>query len=80
MKVGIRKFSLKKRIAARLSWKRFLRHRLGLKMPRGWGWITNPKKALYNRIYYRTTVGINDLGKKALKDINKHVKNQLNKK
>ena len=27
------------------------------KAPRGYGWITNPKKALYNRVYYRTTRG-----------------------
>ena len=30
---------------------------LGLKAPRGWGWITNPKKAAYNRVYNRTTRG-----------------------
>jgi hypothetical protein len=52
-----RKPSLKKRIAARTSWKRYARHSLGLKAPRGWGWLTNPKKAAYNRIYYRTSKG-----------------------
>lgn len=57
MKVGIRTPSLKKRIAARTSWKRYARQSLGLKVPRGYGWITNPKKALYNRVYYRTTRG-----------------------
>jgi len=62
MKIGIRKPSLNKRISARLSVKRFLRHSLGLKAPRGWGWITNPRRALYNRIYYRTTVGVGLLG------------------
>ncbi|HUY32795.1 MAG TPA: hypothetical protein VMV69_08435 [Pirellulales bacterium] len=35
----------------------------GGKAPRGWGWLTNPKKALYNRIYHRTTFGIEDLFK-----------------
>ncbi|ATL46458.1 hypothetical protein COR50_04305 [Chitinophaga caeni] len=55
MKFGIRKPSLKKRIAARTSWKRYARHSLGFKAPRGWGWLTNPKKAAYNRMYYRTT-------------------------
>jgi hypothetical protein len=49
MKFGFRKFSLKKRISARTSWKRYARHSLGLKAPRGWGWLTNPKKAAYNR-------------------------------
>jgi hypothetical protein len=31
---------------------------MGLKAPRGWGWLTNPKRAAYNRIYNRTTVGL----------------------
>jgi hypothetical protein len=57
MKFGFRKPSIKKRIAARTSLKRVLRHSLGLKAPRGWGWLTNPKKAAYNRAYNRTTVG-----------------------
>lgn len=38
-----------------------MRHSLGLKAPRGWGWLTNPRKAMYNRIYNRTTFGIGDL-------------------
>jgi hypothetical protein len=57
MKFGLRIPSLKKRIAARTSPARFLRHSLGLKAPRGLGWVTNPKRALYNRLYNRTTVG-----------------------
>jgi hypothetical protein len=57
MKIGFRIPSFKKRLAARTSWKRVLRHSLGLKAPRGWGWLTNPRKAAYNRIYNRTTVG-----------------------
>lgn len=57
MKIGFRTPSLKKRIAARTSVKRYVRHNLGLKAPRGWGWVTNPKKAAYNRVYNRTTVG-----------------------
>ncbi len=57
MRFGIRRFSLKKRIAARTSVKRYVRHNLGLKAPRGWGWLTNPRKAAYNRIYNRTTIG-----------------------
>jgi hypothetical protein len=54
---GFRKFSLNKRIAARTSLKRVVRHSLGLKAPKGWGWITNPKRATYNRAYYRRTKG-----------------------
>jgi hypothetical protein len=38
MKFLIRKPSLKKRIAARLSVKRMLRHYMGMKMPHGSGW------------------------------------------
>jgi len=33
-----------------------VRHRLGLKAPRGWGWLTNPRRAAYNRVYSRTTI------------------------
>lgn len=51
---GIRKPSLRKSIAARTSVKRVVRHNLGLKAPRGWGWLTNPKRALYNRAYSGT--------------------------
>ncbi len=57
MKFGYRKPSLKKRISARTSYKRYLRHNLGLKAPRGYGWLTNPKKASYNRIYNKTSKG-----------------------
>ena len=55
MKFGIRKRSLRKRVAARTSVKRMARHNLGLKAPRGFGWFTNPKRAAYNRVYNRTS-------------------------
>jgi hypothetical protein len=57
MQFGFRIPSLTKRIAARTSVKRVIRHNLGLKAPKGWGWITNPKKAAYNRVYNRTSRG-----------------------
>jgi len=57
VRFGFRIPSFKKRLSARTSLKRAVRHRLGLKAPRGWGWITNPRKAAYNRIYSRTTRG-----------------------
>ncbi len=57
MKFGFRIPSLNKRIAARTSVKRMIRHNLGFKAPRGMGWLTNPKKAAYNRIYHRTSRG-----------------------
>jgi hypothetical protein len=55
MKFGPRIPSLNKRIAARTSWRRYVRHSLGVKAPRGYGWLTNPRRAAYNRIYSRTT-------------------------
>lgn len=67
MKFGMRTPSLKKRIAARTSTKRFIRHNLGVKASRGWGWLTNPKKAAYNRVYNRTTFDIFELIKKLFK-------------
>lgn len=54
MRFGYRRPSWKKPIAARASWKRYVRHSLGFKAPRGYGWLTNPKKAAY-RVYNRTT-------------------------
>jgi hypothetical protein len=57
MKFGLRRPSLAKRLSARTSLRRAVRHRLGLKAPRGWGWLTNPRRAAYNRIYRRTTRG-----------------------
>lgn len=55
MKIGLRTPSLKRRVAARTSPARLVRHRLGLKAPRGWGWLTDPRRAAYNRVYARTT-------------------------
>ena len=57
VKFGFRIPSLTKRISARTSLKRYVRNNLGLKAPRGWGWLTNPRKAAYNRVYNRTTRG-----------------------
>ena len=57
MKYGFRKPALRGRIAARTSWKRAVRQSLGLKAPRGWGWLTNPKRAAHNRVDNRTTTG-----------------------
>jgi hypothetical protein len=57
MKFGYRLPSFKKRIAARTSTKRYIRQSLGIKATKGYGWITNPKKAAYNRVYNRTTTG-----------------------
>ena len=57
MKFGFRIPSITKRIAARTSVKRIVKNELGLKAPSGYGWITNPKKFIYNKVYNKTTVG-----------------------
>lgn len=67
MKFGMRMPSLNKRIAARTSIKRQLVHRAGFKMPRGWGWVRDPKKYAYNKVYNRTTFDIFKLLKKLFK-------------
>jgi hypothetical protein len=55
----VRKPSLKGKIAARTSWKRAFKAKT--RAPRGWGWLTNPKKAAYNRLYYRRTISLGTL-------------------
>jgi hypothetical protein len=67
MKFGIRKPSIRKVVAARTSPARFVRHNLGLKAPRGFGWVTNPRRALYNRIYNRTSVSFWSLLRKLIR-------------
>ena len=54
MKFGIRIPSLKKRISPRTSIKRQIVHRAGLKMPKGYGWVRNPEKFVYNKVYNKT--------------------------
>jgi len=67
MKFGIRTPSLKKSLAARTSVKRLVKNSLGLKASRGYGWLTNPKKAAYNRVYNRTTISWVSLLRKLLR-------------
>jgi hypothetical protein len=57
MKFGFRIPSITKRIAARTSVKRKVQNKLGLKAPRGYGWITNPNKFIYNKVYNKTSRG-----------------------
>jgi hypothetical protein len=57
MKFGFRIPSVSKRIAARTSPARFVRQNLGLKAPRGLGWVTNPKRFMYNKVYNKTSRG-----------------------
>lgn len=67
MKIGMRKPSLKKRVAARTSLKRQLVHRGGFKMPRGYGWVRDPKIYVYNKVYRRTSFDVFKLLKKLFK-------------
>ena len=66
MKFGIRKPSLKRSIKARTTGraKRAVKKAL---IPgygkKGAGWIKNPKKAAYNKVYKKTTFSIFDIFK-----------------
>ena len=67
MKFGMRKPSIKRSISARTT----VRAKRALKKAiipgygkKGTGWIKNPKKAVYNKIYNKTTFSIWDLFKK----------------
>jgi hypothetical protein len=64
---NFRKPSLKKRISAKTSIKRQVVHRLGFKMPRGWGFLRDPKKFVYNKFYHRFTFDIFKFIKKLFK-------------
>lgn len=67
MKFGPRKPSLKKRISARTSLKRQITYRAGLKMPKGYGWLRNPKKYAYNKVYNKTSFDVFKMLKKLFK-------------
>ena len=66
MKFGVRKPSLKRSIKARTTGraKRAVKKAL---IPgygkKGAGWIKNPKKAAYNKVYKKTTFSISDIFK-----------------
>lgn len=68
MKIGMRKPSLKKSLKARTTGK--LKRQIKRAVipgygQKGMGWIKNPKKAAYNKLYHKTTFGINDIVKVA---------------
>ena len=64
MKFGMRKPSPKRSIKARTTgkWKRQAKTAI---IPgyvrKGMGWIRNPRKAMYDKIYRRTTFSLRDL-------------------
>lgn len=64
MKVGIRKPSIKKSVRARTTGrvKRALKGSINpLYGKKGMGIVNDPKKAVYNKIYNKTTVGVRDI-------------------
>ena len=77
MKFGFRTPNLKKSFKARTtgrikrSAKKAINPFYGKK---GMGYITNPKKAVYNKVYNKTTFGINDIVKGGLNMTNNNTK------
>ncbi len=66
MKIGFRTPSLKKSLKARTTskYKRRLKSAIDPTYgKKGVGWFKNPKKALYNKIYNKTTRSIFDIFK-----------------
>lgn len=66
MKIGMRKPSLKKSIKARTTGKakRALKKAVVAGYgKKGTGWLKDPKKAAYNKVYKKTTFSIFDLFK-----------------
>ena len=65
MKMGVRKPSIKKSIKARTTGKlkRSVKRSVNpLYGKKGMGVINDPKKAMYNKVYNKTTVSISDVG------------------
>ena len=68
MKIGMRKPSIKKSIKARTtakakrSVKRSVKRAVNpLYGKKGMGWVNDPKKAAYNKVYEKTTFSIFDM-------------------
>jgi hypothetical protein len=70
MKFGVRTPSFKKSFSARTTGK-FKRSIKKVIIPgygkKGIGWIKNPKKATYNKVYNKTSIGLFSLFKKLFK-------------
>ncbi|GAA0768630.1 hypothetical protein GCM10008908_09210 [Clostridium subterminale] len=66
MKIGMRKPSIKKSIKARTTGQLKRKVKKAI-IPgygkKGMGWIRDPKKAMYNKVYRKTTFSIWDLFK-----------------
>ena len=70
MKFGLRKPSLKKSLKLRTSGriKKSVKHSVNpLYGKKGMGYVKSPKKAVYNKVYRNTSVGVFDIFKKMFK-------------
>lgn len=66
MKMGFRKPSIKKSIKARTTGKVKRKIKSSIDPTydkKGMGFVKNPKKAVYNKVYKKTTFGIGDIFK-----------------
>lgn len=67
MKFGVRKPNMKKRVKARTTGKLKRKVKSSINPfygKKGMGWIRDPKRALYNKVYNKTTIKFDDLFKK----------------
>lgn len=81
MKFGMRKPSFKKSFKARTTGK--IKRKLKKSLipgygKKGAGWIKNPKKAVYNKVYNKTTFGVGDVMRVGSASAPKKRKNQSN--
>lgn len=70
MKFGVRKVNLKSSLKARTTGrlKRAAKRSVNpLYGKKGMGAINNPRKAAYNKVYNKTTIGVGDLVRKIFK-------------
>lgn len=66
MKFGVRKPNIKKRVKARTTGKLKRKVKSSINPfygKKGMGWVRNPKRALYNKVYNKTTIKFDDLFK-----------------
>lgn len=79
MKVGVRKPSIKRSIKARTTG-RIKREAKKAVNPfygkKGIGWVKDPEKALYNKVYHKTTVGVTDAARVVLSNDSKNSNNR----
>lgn len=71
MKIGVRKPSIKRNIKARTTGKlkRKVKSTINpLYGKKGMGLVNNPKKAVYNKVYNKTTIGVNDITNNSFKE------------